>query len=312
MKFSRHNVILPDGSESAPGRPVLVQSPPFQSLVRLLDFIFPGESPQNIHIADLGCMEGGISIELARLGYTVTGIEARERHIERCEYLLEQFSAHSKNSTSLSHANVIASRAKQSPTYGRDCFVGPNPPRNDKTEAPLEVPFNLKGVRFFHDRVEHLEQHGSFDFVFASGILYHLENPVSFIEMLHRATRRAVLLNTHFAEERIPSRFRHKLAQMTTHEGRKGRWYAEWPKGTSPEEIAAQERTAVGNRRSFWLRKDELLEVVRASGFDLVFELFDGHYTMEKAFTAMRRNSRGTFVGIKNSGLNTGAKSEHS
>lgn len=194
-------------------------------------------------------MEGGISIELARRGYQVTGIEARERHIERCEFLRSLF--------------------------------------------------DFANVRFIHDHVENLEQYGPFDFIFASGILYHLESPVAFIEMLGRAARRAVLINTHFAEERIPSRFRHKLSGMTRHEGRRGRWYSEWPKNTPPEKIAAQQRTAVGNRRSFWLRKDELLEVARGS-FDLVFELFDGHYTMEKAFTAMRRNSRGTFVGIKN------------
>ena len=302
MKFSRHNVILPDGSESAPGRPVLAESPPFQSLLRLLSFIFAGEPPENIHIADLGCMEGGISVELARRGYQVTGVEARERHIERCEYLKEKFRAHVEDSTPSSRTDVIASEAKQSLNYGRKRLLRHPPwrtPRNDKTEETVDAHADFKSVRFIHDRVEHLEQYGPFDFIFASGILYHLENPVSFIEMLERVTRKAVLLNTHFAEERIPSRFRHKLVKMTSHEGRKGRWYSEWPKNTSPEEIAVQERTAVGNRRSFWLRKDELLEVIRASGFDLVFELFDGHYTMEKAFTAMRRNSRGTFVGVK-------------
>lgn len=44
-------------------------------------------APKGSTVVDLGCCEGGFSVEIARMGYQVLGIEVREEHIERCHYL---------------------------------------------------------------------------------------------------------------------------------------------------------------------------------------------------------------------------------
>jgi SAM-dependent methyltransferase len=49
--------------------------------------------PRNdeIRIADLGSLEGGLSLELAREGWTVTGVEARESNYRKSELIREYF-----------------------------------------------------------------------------------------------------------------------------------------------------------------------------------------------------------------------------
>lgn len=249
MKFTRHNVILPSGEATLAGKSPIRETERFKSVVRTLGLAFPTAEVGQIRIADLGCLEGGYSYELARLGYQVLGIEARERHYQRCLYLAESI--------------------------------------------------GLPKLTFAHDDVRNIAAYGTFDAVYASGILYHLDNPCAFLALLGEITRKVLILNTHFAAESIPSRFRHKLSRLTKNEGKSGRWYREWPKDTPADEVEKLSRSSVGNYRSFWLRKDSLLESMREAGFTIVYEQFDCHYDMAKGLQAIRRNDRGMFVGLK-------------
>jgi len=132
----------------------------------------------------------------------------------------------------------------------------------------------LPNLRFIQDDVRNLAAYGSFDAVFCCGLLYHLDEPVKFLQTLGQVTSRLLILQTHFA-----------LYDDDVNEGRKGIWYDESGPGNP--------WASWGNRRSFWLIKEALLDATQDAGFDLVFELHD-HVVDIKGSP-----SRGMFAAIK-------------
>jgi SAM-dependent methyltransferase len=132
----------------------------------------------------------------------------------------------------------------------------------------------LPHLRFACDDVHNLAQYGSFDATFCCGLLYHLEDPVAFLEMVSRLTRRVLILQTHFATEARPPQFP-DLSDLTTHEGVEGRWYAEHSEAATEEEMLGDAWASIGNRRSFWVEKRHLLQTLIEVGFAPVFEQFD-------------------------------------
>lgn len=92
------------------------------------------------------------------------------------------------------------------------------------------------------------------DAVFCCGLLYHLDNPVTFLHQLGKVTRRLLIVQTHYSTR-----------PNTVHEAHRGHWYEEIPSRWSSWQ----------NPRSFWLTRKDLLAVMRNTGFDLVFEQAD-------------------------------------
>jgi SAM-dependent methyltransferase len=135
----------------------------------------------------------------------------------------------------------------------------------------------LPDLRFVCDDVHNLEQYGSFDVTFCCGLLYHLDDPVSFLRMIGTLTRRVLILQTHFATDTIPVRFPN-LSEMTSHEGVQGRWYSEHPEDATEEEMLSQAWSSIGNRRSFWVEKRHLLKTMIEAGFAPVYEQYDSLY----------------------------------
>lgn len=88
MMFTSHNVVLPDGTQTAPGLPLVRESNACSAALHILrDFLDPGDQTT---VADLGSLEGGYAYEFARAGYDVTGIEARQEHHENAVRLQER------------------------------------------------------------------------------------------------------------------------------------------------------------------------------------------------------------------------------
>ena len=82
--FTAHNILLPDGSRTMPDvAELLADIGPMRAVCRLLDILFP-YGPLGRSIADLGCLEGGYTLEFARLGMKALGIEVRESNFENC------------------------------------------------------------------------------------------------------------------------------------------------------------------------------------------------------------------------------------
>jgi SAM-dependent methyltransferase len=155
----------------------------------------------------------------------------------------------------------------------------------------VKAAVDLPALRFVCDDARNLEHYGPFDAVLCSGLLYHFDEPRAFLNMFGRATKRVAIINTHFATE-APQAEKFALSQMTENEGLPGRWY-----GESDGAWASH-----GNPRSFWIRREHLIQAIHDSGFPMVFEQFDMQGddivgSMDSGF--YKTDSRSLFVGVK-------------
>jgi hypothetical protein len=198
------------------------QHPVFLATTRLLDQLYPGPR-EGVTLVDLGCLAGGFSIEFARAGFDVLGIEVRPSNVALCR-----------------------SRAEE---------VG------------------LANLRFVEDDAWRLPEYGEFDVTFCSGLLYHLDRPRSFLDMLGRQTRRVLVLNTHVAPYTPIDAF--GLSDLEEHEGLLGRWFREYE---TAEEFDRRDEASLAswdNTCSFWIERHHLIEAVNRAGFSTVMEQYD-------------------------------------
>jgi SAM-dependent methyltransferase len=90
MPFTAHNIVLNDGTLTRPNSPLTADEPVTRAVLRTLDLFFPPATREGTTIVDLGCLEGGYTVEFARAGFEATGIEAREQNLERCDFVAAQ------------------------------------------------------------------------------------------------------------------------------------------------------------------------------------------------------------------------------
>lgn len=221
--FSAHNIVLDDGTQTLPGREISAETGICQTALQAMRENFPG-SPGEVRVADLGALEGGYAVALARAGYRVTAIEVRAVNMDRCRYV----AAHT----------------------------------------------HLPNLEFIQDDARSLPLYGEFDAVLCSGLLYHLDRPVSFLKMLGAVTRRLLILQTHYSAHPV-----------TENEGVSGHWYTE-----DPSEESAW--SSYGNSRSFWLSWPCLLDAIESAGFSLPVVHLDANqvpYREWGLFTAVKR-----------------------
>jgi SAM-dependent methyltransferase len=250
IEFTAHNIRLDDGSFTKPDLVCGIdQHPWMRSFKRTLSVVFPGDR-RKIRIVDLGCLEGGYSVEMARMGFRVLGLEVRESNLTACRYV----KAHT----------------------------------------------NLPSLEFVRDDAWNVAQYGRFDATLCCGLLYHLDRPRQFLQLLSSVTTRLLILQTHFATDQINPNF--PLSDLTENESAQGRWYTEYPDEETFSTRESVRWSSWDNRRSFWLKRDYLLQSIQDVGFDFVAEQFDslendivgsmtsGYYKIQ---------DRGTFIGIK-------------
>jgi len=154
--------------------------------------------------------------------------------------------------------------------------------RNIEKAELLRDHFDLPNLRFQLSDVKDFkaESFGQFEVVLALGILYHLDQPVEWLRQIAATTRRALILDTHFApaDEQTMSRLDSRLTlgplERQTCGGLtvEGRWFHEFPEGADRE---AQLWASYSNHKSFWLTKESLVRSVSHAGFPLVFEQHD-------------------------------------
>jgi|GEM_PF-895472 len=161
----------------------------------------------------------------------------------------------------------------------------------------------LSNLRFVKDDVMNIDSYGEFDVGFCCGILYHLDRPVEFLAKLATSIKKLLIIETHFSlAEKTKSRF--KLGDLVLHEGVEGRWYKEFESHT-PESVRQHKRYAwssLRNDASFWIRREQLLELLYHFGYQTVFEQFDGlaPNIAENLDLQYPDLLRGTFVAIRN------------
>jgi SAM-dependent methyltransferase len=235
--FSAHNIRLDDGSLTKPEQPWQMDDLALLKFTKqFLRMLFP-DGVAGQRVVDLGCLEGGYTVELARAGFDALGIEVRQSNFENCQR--------------------------------------------------VKAGTNLPNLTFACDDVQNLAKYGTFDAIFCCGLLYHLEEPRKFVDLMAQVCRRAIIIDTHIADTRPNGKFR--LSEITENDGWAGRWFDEF----EDENQRHQDKwSAWSNRRSFWPMKRDLMEGLRQSGFTMVLE-----YPIFEAYRELTH--RVTIVGVK-------------
>ena len=88
-EFTAHNIRLCDGSFTKPDSVEMTEHPWFKSVKRVIDLVL-GDQKAGHSIVDFGCLEGGYTVEFARLGLDALGIEINDLNFEACEWVAER------------------------------------------------------------------------------------------------------------------------------------------------------------------------------------------------------------------------------
>src|SRR5579872_3546336 len=73
LSFTAHNIELGDGRRTIPDKPLLSDTAFTRSVLRTFELAFCDRDLSKVRVIDLGCLEGGYTVALARAGYDVTG-----------------------------------------------------------------------------------------------------------------------------------------------------------------------------------------------------------------------------------------------
>lgn len=247
ISFTAHNIRLDDGTFTKPEAGDSIDVHPwFLGAKRVLDAAFPGDK-SHLRIADLGCLEGGYTVEFARLGLQAFGLDVRESNIEACRYV--------QSKVNLPNLEFVRDDAWNIGNYGEFdlTFCCGLFYHLDKPREFLNV---LSRVT---KRVLILQTHFS-----------EAGDSPTFIHprRLRRALSRIIPL-------RNTATTTHKLSFLTEHEGLPGRWFSEFRNRRAFRDRENRRWAAWNNRSSFWIQREFLLQAIRDAGFDLVFEQFD-------------------------------------
>ncbi len=273
LEFTAHNIRLDDGTFTRPESTYsMVDQSWFISARGLLDTVFPGDKSK-IRLADVGCLEGGYSVEFARMGFQVLGIEVRELNIAACNYV--------KSRVDLPQLEFVQDNALNIANHG-----------------VFDAVFCC-GLFYHLDRPkEYLETLSS-----VTSKLLILQTHFSLISPAERIFRLPTTLRwftDRLSRKREPTNF--ILSAPTKNEGLPGRWFTEYTSREHSDKKESAKWASWDNRRSFWIQREYLLQAIRDVGFDLVLEEYDQlkpNIAESMLGGRYQAHLRGTFIGIK-------------
>ena len=119
------------------------------------------------------------------------------------------------------------------------------------------------------------ESSGRFDAVLALGLLYHLDDPYTFLANVAALCTGFAVIDTHVAledqPERIKGDWRPDLSELRTFtfDGRRyeGRLFREFPTGTARDVKDLSPTASLENELSVWLTEDSLVRMLHDVGF---------------------------------------------
>ena len=142
----------------------------------------------------------------------------------------------------------------------------------------LQEQLGLDNVRFVKQDARTISPQtlGTFDAIFASGLLYHLDEPVDFLCRAHDLTTDLLLLDTHVAS---PHAWAHACSDRLTSRTWKERSYAgremyDCPADLTPAQVDRLHWSSYGNAISFWLTEDSLVQALWDVGFPYVSKAY--------------------------------------
>jgi hypothetical protein len=113
MVFSSHNILLNNNRKTLRGENVLLADSLVIKAVKKAIDLFIHENADTLNkmtAVDLGCMEGGYSLELARMGFNTLGIDTRKEHLIKANYV--------KFKTIPGKLNFVLDDVRNLPKYG--------------------------------------------------------------------------------------------------------------------------------------------------------------------------------------------------
>lgn len=271
MNFIAHNILLNTGQKTRGEESKLIaENSWWKAANKTIDLFFPNTDKHTLRAVDLGCLEGGYAVELARAGFDTTGIEARTENFEKCQFVQQHLD--------LPNLQFVKDDVRNLSKYGQ---------------------FD---VTFCYGLLYHLDDPAAFLKIISRCtsklLLLHTHFALEYDLWYEAGTINRILAPV---QKRIPmlnKRRNYKLSKLTTHEGYKGRWYNEWRKNSDIAKIEKNLEASYNNPSSFWPTKKELTKALHDAGFNSVFEQFDftGDSTPEN-YTDY--NQRTMFVAIK-------------
>ena len=147
----------------------------------------------------------------------------------------------------------------------------------------------LPNLEFSLDDVRNLsaEKYGTFDVVLCLGILYHLDAPdlFEFVGRMAEVCRRCLIIDTHVSLTNEEQFF---------YAGKEywGRFFTEHREAATTEEKEQNLWASIDNRRSVWLTRPSLFNLLAHAGFTSVYECYNPPYQSGLP-------DRFTFVAIK-------------
>ncbi|PYS24315.1 MAG: methyltransferase type 11 [Acidobacteria bacterium] len=91
QEWTAHNIQLNSDTSTMPGKPDFMETDlRLKAILRALSFFYR-EQLSGLRVADLGCLEGGFTLAMAREGMEVIGLEARQMNLDKCLLLKEHF-----------------------------------------------------------------------------------------------------------------------------------------------------------------------------------------------------------------------------
>lgn len=276
--FTAHNIRLDDGTLTKPEAGATIDRHPwFLAAKRILDASCQG--PRNkTRLLDLGCLEGGYSVEFARLGYRTVGLDVREVNIAACRHVQSRIEVDALEFVQDDAWNV-ARYGEFDATFCCGLLYHLDKPREF-----------LRLLSRVTRRVLILQTH------FSEG-----SDPPAWIRP--RRLRRAI---ARIAPLRHTATTTHRLSRLLEHEGLPGRWFSEFRNERAYRDRANRRWASWNNRQSFWIQREYLIQAIRDSGFDSVLEQYDAlgsDIAEEMTIGSYRMSGRSTFIGLKTSFL---------
>lgn len=268
LRFSAHNIMMANGKTTMTDRSLLADSA-FMGVLRRILADATGSHAQgnkNLKLVDLACMEGGYSIEFARMGFDVTGIDARKFNLVKASYAWFK--------CGLNNPNFIADDVRNLHKYGPfdiTCCLGILYHLNDPAEFLRTLFEQTNNTLILHSFYAPERTPG---YLIGSAIF----NSRRKLKKIFKIKKK---LNTHGIKTgpEIVSYIQHiktyQLGKLTMLNGYKGRWHSEWEKSTDKEDIEGFLNASYNNPRSFWFCKDDMVRALYDAGFNKVEEIKD-------------------------------------
>jgi len=274
--FIAHNVNLGDGKftmDQAKHQP-LEETERWKAIERSIRLIYKPEELLSARVVDLGCLEGGYSLAFAKMGLQVTGIDAREENLEKCEWVKSHFN--------LPNLNYIKDDVKNLGNYEKFdiIFCAGLLYHLDEPSDFIKLMFKQS------NRMTILHTHYSLEYD-----SFYDNRRLSFLQK--SAKKLFNLPNFHY-----PQKYNYRLSELVEHEGYKGRWFFEFPENTDQKLIESNVAASYSNYKSFWHTKSELIRCFRDVGYVSSYEQYD-FISKFTGFDYTEKHDRGMFVLLK-------------